>query len=122
MLPEYVLPHHAPPPARPATLTVNSKGRLYPSKALLSKLGLRAGQAIDLLPPSAECDSWQLDLRPTAPRRIKWYADTSPRFTGVRLPAGLLLPGAPLTLALAPMAQPGHSLYALTTAPSRAGA
>jgi hypothetical protein len=66
MLPTYSLPHHTPPLARPLTLTVNAKGRVYPSKALLSKLGLRAGQAIELLPPSAECPSWQLDLRPTA--------------------------------------------------------
>ncbi len=113
MLPEYVLPHHTPPPPRPLLLTVNSKGRLYPSKALLGKLGLRAGQAIDLLPPSAECPTWQLDLRPTAPRCIKWYADTRPRVDGVRLPPGLLLPGTSLTLALAPTQLTGPGLYLL---------
>lgn len=116
MLPKYVLPHHTPPPARPLLLTVNCQGRLYPSKALLGRLGLRAGQAIDLLPPSAECDSWQLDLRPTAPRRIKWYADTRPRVNGVRLPAGLLLPGTSLTLALVPTALTGPGLYQLRVA------
>lgn len=115
MLPTYSLPHHAPPPPKLVTLTVNSKGRVYPSKALLSKLGLRAGQAIDLLPPSAECPSWQLDLRPTASRRIKWHADTRPRVEYIRLPDGLLLPGASLTLALAPTAPPGSGLYLLTT-------
>lgn len=114
MLPDYILPHHTPPPPRPRTLTVNSQGRAYPSKALLAQMGLRAGQAIDLLPPSAECPNWQLDLRPTARRRIRWYADTRPRFDGLRLPAGLLQPGTSLTLALATAATMGHGLYPLT--------
>lgn len=113
MLPEYVLPHHTPPPPRPRTLTVNSKGRVYLTKALLSQLGLRPGQAIDLLPPSADSPNWQLDLRPTASRRLQWYADTRPRFDGVRLPPGLLLPGTSLTLALAPTDATGPSLYLL---------
>jgi hypothetical protein len=116
MLPAYILPHHNPPPARLLLLTVNSQGRLYPSKALLGRLGLRAGQAIDLLPPGPECSSWQLDLRPTAPRRIKWYTDTRPRVDGVRLPAGLLLPGTSLTLALVPTELTGPGLYQLRVA------
>lgn len=116
MLPAYVIPHHMPPPPRPLLLTVNSQGRLYPSKALLGRLGLRAGQAIDLLPPGPECASWQLDLRPTAPRRIRWYADTRPRVDGVRLPAGLLLPGTSLTLVLVPTDATGPGLYPLRVA------
>jgi hypothetical protein len=115
MLPTYSLPHHTPPPARPLTLTVNSKGRVYPSKALLRKLRLRAGQAIDLLPPGAECPNWQLDLRPTASRCITWHADTRPRFDGVRLPPDLLLPGTSLTLALEPTNVAAPGLYLLTS-------
>lgn len=116
MLPDYILPHHPPPPPRPLTLTVNAKGRVYPGKPLLQKLGLRAGQPIDLLPPSVERTSWQLDLRPAAARRIRWYADTRPRIDGVRLPAGLLPPGTSLTLALVPTDQTGPGLYPLTVA------
>ena len=113
MLPTYSLPHHTPPPPRPLTLTVNSKGRVYLSKALLSQLSLRPGQAIDLLPPGAECLYWQLDLRPTASRRLQWYADTRPRFDGVRLPPDLLLPGTSVTLTLASSDATGLGLYSL---------
>lgn len=116
MLPEYVLSHHLPPPARPHQLTVNRKGRAYLSKALASQLDLRPGQAIDLLPPSAECSSWQLDLCPTAGHRLCWYADTRPRLYGVRLPTGLLEPGQLLTLMLAVDARPGLSCYPLAVA------
>jgi hypothetical protein len=118
MLPEYVLPHHTPPPARPPALTVNSKGRAYFSKALLSQLNLRSGQAINLLPPSADCPSWQLDLRPTAPLRIRWYADTRPRTNGIRLPPGLLRPDTSLILVLAPTQLTGPGLYLLHPAPA----
>jgi hypothetical protein len=113
MLPTYLLSLHQPPPAPAPTLTVTAKGRVYPSKALLTKLGLRAGQPADLLPPSADCPNWQLDLRPTARRRICWHADTSPRIRGVRLPAGLVAPEAPLLLALCPTEQTGAGLYLL---------
>jgi hypothetical protein len=113
MLPDYILPHHTPPPAPLPSITVNAKGWAYPSKALLHKLGLRAGQPIDLLPPSADCPIWQLDLRPTAPRHVEWYADNSPRIRSLKLPAGLVQPGAPLTLTL-PLTPPiGPSLYQL---------
>jgi hypothetical protein len=114
MLPTYLLSLHHPPLAPAPTLKVNAKGRAYPSKALLTKLNLRAGQPADLLPPSADCPNWQLDLRPTAPRRICWNADTSPRIRGVRLPIGLLTPGVPLLLALCPTEQTGAGLYLLT--------
>jgi hypothetical protein len=71
MLPDYILSHHQPPTAPLLTLTINARGYAYPSKALLSKLDLRSGQPMDLLPPSADCPSWQLDLRPTAaPHRL----------------------------------------------------
>lgn len=112
MLPAYLPTHNVPPQAAPPTLTVNARGRLYPSKALLRKLGLRAGQPIDLLPPSTEYPAWQLDLRPTAPRRIAWHENTRPRVDGLRLPAGLINPDTPLTLVLAENSSPG--LYCLT--------
>jgi hypothetical protein len=112
MLPAYVPAHNLPPPPSPSTLTVNARGRLYPSKALLRQLGLRAGQPIDLLPPTAKCPAWQLDLRPTAPRRIAWHENTRPRVDGLRLPPGLIHPDRPLTLALAEASSPG--LYCLT--------
>jgi hypothetical protein len=114
MLPTYLLSLHQPPSAPAPTLTVTAKGRVYPSKALLAKLNLRAGQPADLLPPSADYPNWQLDLRPTAPRRICWYADTSPRIRGVRLPSGLVAPEEPLLLALCPTEQSSAGLYLLT--------
>jgi hypothetical protein len=116
MLPTYLLSLHQPPPALAPTLTVNARGCVHLSKPLLAKLSLRAGQPIDLLPPSADCPTWQLDVRPTAPRRICWYADTRPRIRGVRLPAGLLDSGTPLTLALAPTATATPGLYPLLPA------
>jgi hypothetical protein len=112
MLPAYILAHHTPPPAPAPTLTVNAKGRVYLSKALLHKLSLRIGQALDLLPPSPTCPSWQLDLRPTAPHRIRWYHPAGPRLDGVRFPAGLVEPDAPLTLTL-PLAPAAAGLLQL---------
>jgi hypothetical protein len=113
MLPDYILPHHTPPPAPLPTLTVNAKGWAYFSKALLSKLDLRAGQPMDLLPPSADYPTWQLDLRPTAARRIDWYPPAGPRIRGLKLPAGLVQPGTRLTLALAPTLLTGPACYPL---------
>ena len=118
MLPPYVLAHHLPAPAVWPTLSVNAKGIVYPSKALLTKLRLRAGQPFNLLPPNADCPTWQLDLRPEARRRITWYENSSPRIVGVRLPAGLLPPGASLTLALMPTELTGPGLYSLCAAPT----
>ena len=114
MLPTYNLLQHQPPSAPAPTLTVNAKGCVYPSKALLAKLNLRADQPADLLPPSPDCPHWQLDVRSTAQRRICWYADTRPRIRGVRLPDGLIEPGIPLALALAPQAVTTQGLYLLT--------
>ena len=114
MLPAYVLPHHVPPPPAPPTLTVNAQGRVYPSKALLVKLRLRAGQPIDLLPPGPDCPSWRLDLRPHARRRITWHENTRPRIQRVSLPPGLVDPTAPLTLALVPTEPTSPGLYLLT--------
>lgn len=113
MLPAYILAHHMPPPAPPLTLTVNARGCVYPSKALLHKLNLRAGQPMDVLPPSADCSHWQLDLRPTAGHRIGWYAGASPRLRGLKLPPGLVQPGTRLTLALAPTLPTGPACYPL---------
>jgi hypothetical protein len=113
MLPTYVLAHHLPAPAAPPTLSVNAKGRVYPSKALLVKLQLRIGQLIDLLPPTDECPNWQLDVRPQTGRRIMWYENTMPRIEGVRLPPGLLAPGTRLILALVSAEPISPGRYAL---------
>lgn len=113
MLPTYVLAHHLPAAPAPPTLSINAKGVVYPSKALLAKLRLRAGQPFDLLPPSADCLSWLLDLRPQARRRITWYENSSPRIEGVRLPDGLLAPGTSLKLALTSTEPTAPGCYAL---------
>ncbi|TDN38268.1 hypothetical protein E4631_06130 [Hymenobacter sp. UV11] len=114
MLPAYILDHHLPPPSPTPTLTLTAQGRLYPSKILLTTLGLRVGQPIDLLPPGADCTGWHLDLRPTARLHISWHAATRPRINGVRLPAGLLAPGTKLTLALGAAQPHCPGLYQLT--------
>jgi hypothetical protein len=101
MLPPYVLSLHQPAPPAPLTLTVNAKGRLYPSKALLERLGIRNGQPMSLLPPSSDCPSWQLDLRPTARGRIRWHENTQPRVDRIGLPAGIVEPNTRVVLALA---------------------
>ncbi|TVT40652.1 hypothetical protein FNT36_14380 [Hymenobacter setariae] len=119
MLPTYILAHHTPPPAPLPTLTVNAKGRVYFSKALLHKMSLRTGQAIDLLPPCSDCLHWQLDLRSTATRRIRWYPPAGPRIDGVRFSAGLVDPSMPLTLTLPPTAPAVTGLYLLLPASTR---
>ncbi|MBJ6141780.1 hypothetical protein [Hymenobacter sp. BT559] len=118
MLPAYILADNEPPPAAPLTLTVTAGGRVYLSKALLRQLGVRAGQLADLLPPTAAGTSWQLDLRPTAARRINWHANTCPRLETSRPPAGLVPPGTRLTLALVPTEATGPGLYQLTPLPA----
>ena len=87
-----------PPPAPLATLTITPKGLLIPHQSLRAALGLRAGQPINLLVPVYGSAIWHLDLRDIALARIKWYADSSPRVEGIKLPPGLLT--APLTLVL----------------------
>lgn len=116
MLPPYLLALHQPPLASPPTLTVSARGRVYPSKALLTALRLRAGQPADLLPPSPACPVWQLDLRPQARRRISWHANTRPRIESVTLPAGLVKPSTPLLLALTTTSPTAPGLYPLTLA------
>ena len=87
-----------PPPPPLATLTITPKGYMVLHQSLRAALGLRAGQAINLLCPVYGSAIWHLDLRDTALARIKWYADSSPRVEGIKLPPGLLT--APLTLVL----------------------
>lgn len=114
MLPTYNLVEHLPPPVDLLpTLRLNSKGRAYLSQALIHRLGLRNTQPADILPiPGSKF--WYLDLRPTAARSIKWYADTRPRIECIRLPDGLVLPDAALVLELAPGdAQPYPGFYLL---------
>jgi hypothetical protein len=109
MLPPYLLGLHQPPPGPAPTLTVMPTGRVYLSKALAIKLNLQPGQPAEIQSPGPDCPTWQLDLRPTAPRRICWYRDTLPRIRGRKLPVDLVLPNSSLTLALAstPLTTPG---------------
>jgi hypothetical protein len=103
MLPAYNPTEHLPPPVDLLpTLTVNSKGRVYLSQALVQRLGIRNAQPANLLPPSNGSKFWHLDLRPVAPRWIKWYDNTRPRIEYIQLPNGLVLPQHPLTLQLLP--------------------
>jgi hypothetical protein len=84
-------------------LTLTAKGKVYLSQPLLARLKLRAGQPINLLPPSTPASPyWHLDLRPDALRNIDWYPGKRPRIKGVSLPDGLLLPGQELTFLLLP--------------------
>jgi hypothetical protein len=103
MLPAYNPFEHLPPPVNLLpTLTVNSKGRVYLSHALIARLSLRGGQSADLLAPSHGSPYWHLDLRPEARHRVANYADTRPRIEYVKLPTGLLATGQLLTLQLLP--------------------
>jgi hypothetical protein len=50
------------------TLTVNTKGRVYPSKALCRELELYHGQRINLWAPTQRSGGlWHLDVRPITP-------------------------------------------------------
>lgn len=89
-----------PPPPPLATLTISPKGYMALHQSLRVALGLRDGQPINLLPPVYGSAYWHLDLRDTAPARIKWYADNRPRVEGIKLPPGLLT--TTLTLHLLP--------------------
>ena len=113
MLPPYLLGLHQPPQGPAPTLTVMPTGRVYLSKALAIKLNLQPGQPAEIQSPGPDCPTWQLDLRPTAPRRICWYRDTLPRIRGRKLPADLVLPSSSLTLALAPTPLTGPGCYPL---------
>jgi hypothetical protein len=104
MYPDYNLLDNLPIPhdLMPA-LTVSAKGNAYLSQDLISRLRLRGGQPIDVLPPNSErTPYWHLDLRPNARRNIDWYPDTRPRIRGLLLPDGLLREGELLTLRLVP--------------------
>jgi hypothetical protein len=108
MLPAYDPTQHLPPPIDLLpTLRLVYLGREYAgqyraylSSALSERLGLRACQPIDLLPPSGHSPYWHLDLRPEAKRRVAQYADTRPRISSLKLPLGLVLPGKALVLQL----------------------
>ena len=88
------------------TLTITPKGVLHLHTTLRQALGLRHGQAIDLLPPSWNSVYWHLDLRACAARRVVWHDNTRVRAEGIKLPPDLLT--ASLTLHLLP----GDPIYA----------
>jgi hypothetical protein len=123
MPPTYDLVQHVPPPVdlqptlrlvmrKPAGRSRTAKYRAYLSQGIIERLGLRDGQAANILPPN-NSEYWYLDLRPVAPRRIKRYADTRPRIPCLDLPAGLVLPGHPITLKLVPGEPPFPGFYLL---------
>lgn len=108
ILPAYNPADHLPPPADlfPSLRltkhpTRQQDCRVYLSSAIAQRLGLKAYQPIDLLPPSAGHNYWHLDLRPTAKRRVAWHKDTRPRIDYLPLTAQLLGRES-LTLCLVP--------------------
>jgi hypothetical protein len=108
-----MLPSDLPPPVDELpTLRLNSRGRAYLSQALIHRLSLRNTQPANILPITGT-KFWYLDLRPTAARSIKWYADTRPRIECIPLPDGLIVPGESLVLELAPGGSPYPGFYLL---------
>jgi hypothetical protein len=103
-LPPYQPARYIPPPHKVfPSLSVNSQGTVYLSRALTAKLGLRDKQAVALVPPPAGQEYWHLDFTFLEDARaICWYADTRPRIRGIKLPAGLIAPGQSLRLCLVP--------------------
>jgi hypothetical protein len=113
MLPAPTSAEHLPPPVDILpTLRINSKGRAYLGQALIHRLSLRDAQPANIL-PIANSKFWYLDLRPSAVRSIKWYADTRPRIECIQLPSGLLQPASSLVLELVPGEPPYPGLYLL---------
>lgn len=110
MLPAYNPTEHLPPPIDLLpTLRVCYIGReyegqyrVYLSRALADKLGLKQRQPIDLIPPSGGSTYWHLDLRPAAKRRVAWYVGSRPRIASMKLPRRLVKPQKPLVLELLP--------------------
>ena len=85
------------------TLSINAKGRVYLSRDLMERLGLRDGQAANVLPPSSVNDPcWHLDMRSKARHKVSIYKHSRPRIEFIKLPSGLIAPGEPLRLQLVP--------------------
>lgn len=97
---------------------LRASSKVYFSQELITTLNLRAGQPINLLPPSTPTSPyWHLDLRPTAPHSIDWYPGKRTKIKRVELPPSLLLPEQGLALELVP-GPPAHAgFYPLMPAP-----
>ena len=112
-LPALHPPGHVLPPALdPFALTVTPAGQAFPSKALLILLDLAPDCPIALVPPARYGRGrkhWHLDTRPTAPYRLKWGPQVSPRINRV-----------PLQYAYPPV-HANLTLYLLTPTPEHPG-
>jgi hypothetical protein len=94
-----------PPPLKLLpTLSVNAKGRVYLSRDLVERLGLRDGQAANVLPPAdpAKDPCWHLDLRAKCRHKVSIYKHSRPRIEFIKLPSGLIVPGEKVRLQLVP--------------------
>lgn len=108
---------YPPSPAALPHLLVRATGKVYLSQELITALNLRAGQAINLLPPANGSPYWHLDLRAMAPHNIDWYPGKRAKIKRVALPPSLLLPEQGLALELIP-GQPAYTgFYPLMPAP-----
>ena len=107
-LPLYDPNLHIPPPPPMPTLTVTPKGVLHLHASLRERLGLYAGQPVDLVPPVWKSLFWHLDLRKhVATRQVFWHGSKL-RADGIVLPPELVCTN--LTLYLLP-GEPGHPGY-----------
>lgn len=94
-----------PPPLKLLpTLSINAKGRVYLSRDLMERLGLRDGQRANVLPPTSPTNPyWHLDLRPKCRHKVSIYKHSRPRIEYVKLPPGLIAPGQKVRLQLVPI-------------------
>ena len=93
-----------PPPLKLLpTLSINARGRVYLSRDLMERLGLRDGQRANVLPPTSPTNPcWHLDLRPKCRHKVSIYKHSRPRIEYVKLPPGLIAPGQKVRLQLVP--------------------
>jgi hypothetical protein len=93
-----------PPPLKLLpTLSINARGRVYLSRDLMERLGLRDGQRANVLPPTSPTDPcWHLDLRAKCRHKVSIYKHSRPRIEYVKLPPGLIAPGQKVRLQLVP--------------------
>jgi hypothetical protein len=94
-----------PPPLKLLpTLSINAKGRVYLSRDLMERLGLRDGQPANVVPPAdpTKDPCWHLDLRSKCRHKVSIYKSARPRIEFIKLPSGLIAPGQPLRLQLVP--------------------